>query len=217
MGGCPIKANLIQLNVGEPKEYVWKDQVENSAIGKSKVTEAYLSKAGFASDGVANTKAHGGPDRAVCLYPYEHYIFWEKEFGKRLSLPAFGENITTIGMTERAMYIGDVVQFGDAVIEVTQGRVPCSTISKHNGINPLLNRIVETCLTGYFFRVIKEGTIHANAELKLLDRVQENYSILRGNQILFHEQENIAAIEEMLQLKALSDEWRNRFNKILAR
>lgn len=212
-----MKATLIQLNVGETKEYVWNDQLEQSAIGKSKVAEAFLSKFGFALDGVANTKAHGGPDRAVCLYPYEHYTLWEKEFGKRLSLPAFGENITTIGMTEKEMYIGDVVQIGDAVIEVTQGRVPCSTISKHNGIPPLLNRVFETCLTGYFFRVIKEGTIYANAEIKLMDRVQENYSILRGNQILFHEQENLEAIEEMLQLKAISDEWRNRFNKILAK
>ncbi len=90
----PIAFKLIQLNLGEPKEFVWNNQHETSAIGKVKATEAFLSKAGFHYDGVANTKFHGGPDRAVCLYPYEHYTFWEKEFKQRLEFPGFGENIT---------------------------------------------------------------------------------------------------------------------------
>ncbi|MBY0096752.1 MOSC domain-containing protein [Mesobacillus maritimus] len=198
-----------------PREYYWKDQQESSAIGKNKVSEVYLSKAGFEHDGVANTKFHGGPDRAVCLYPFEHYSLWEKEFMQRLEYPGFGENITTTGMKEDKVFIGDVFALGEAVIEVTQGRVPCSTISKHNGIDRLLKRIVETGYTGYFFRVLEEGRITSDAEIKFLHRVQNKYSVLKGNQLLFHDKGNKVEIEEMLQLEALSTEWKDRFKKLL--
>ncbi|WP_404328923.1 MOSC domain-containing protein [Mesobacillus maritimus] len=195
---------------------VWKGQHELSAIGKLKVAEAFLSKAGFNHDGVANTKFHGGPDRAVCLYPFEHYSLWEKEFKQRLEFPGFGENITTTGMKEKNVFIGDVFKLDEAIIEVTQGRVPCSTISKHNRIDRLLNRIVETGYTGYFFRVLEAGRITSEAEIKLLDRVQDRYSVLRGNQLLFHENGNKVEIEGMLRLEALSTEWKERFKRLLA-
>ncbi|MGM0899635.1 MAG: MOSC domain-containing protein [Bacillota bacterium] len=195
---------------------VWKGQQETSAIGKMKVAEVFLSKAGFDHDCVANTKFHGGPDRAVCLYPFEHYSLWEKEFKQRLEFPGFGENITTIGMKEKNVFIGDVFKLGEAIIEVTQGRVPCSTISKYNGIVRLLNRIIETGYTGYFFRVLEEGRITSDHEIKLLNRVQDKYSVLRGNQLLFHETGNKEEIEDMLRLEALSTEWKQRFKKLLA-
>lgn len=200
-----------------PRDFIWKHLQETSAIGKTKVAEVFLSKAGFAYDGVANTKFHGGPNRAVCLYPFEHYSLWEKEFKQRLEFPGFGENITTTGMEEKNVFIGDVFKLGDAIIEVTQGRVPCSTISKHNGIDSLLNRVFETGYTGCFFRVLQEGLISSDAEIKLMDRVQDSYSVLRGNQLLFHEKENIAEIEEMLHLEALSTEWKDRLKKVLTK
>lgn len=164
---------------------------------------------------MADTKFHGGPDRAVCLYPYEHYSLWEKEFMQKLEFPGFGENITATGMREDEIFIGDVFRLGEAVVEVSQGRVPCSTISKHNGITTLLKRIVETGYTGCFFRVIEEGRISSDAEITLLDRVQDQFSILRGNQLFFHEQDNRAEIEEIVQLKALAQEWQDRFKKVL--
>jgi MOSC domain-containing protein YiiM len=198
-----------------PKKHTWNNQEETSAIAKTMVTEAFLSKAGFVLDGVANTNFHGGSDRAVCLYPFEHYSLWEQEFKQRLEFPGFGENITTTGMKEKDIFIGDVFRLGEAIIEVTQGRVPCSTISKHNGIVRLLNRIVETGYTGYFFRVLEEGQITSDAEIKLLNRVQDKYSVLRGNQLLFHEKENVTDIEEIFQLDALSTEWKERFKKVL--
>jgi MOSC domain-containing protein YiiM len=198
-----------------PKKHTWNNQEETSAIAKTMVAEAFLSKAGFVLDGVANTNFHGGPDRAVCLYPFEHYSLWEQEFKQRLEFPGFGENITTTGMKEKDIFIGDVFRLGEAIIEVTQGRVPCSTISKHNGIVRLLNRIVETGYTGYFFRVLEEGQITSDAEIKLLNRVQDKYSVLRGNQLLFHEKENVTDIEEIFQLDALSTEWKERFKKVL--
>src|SRR4051794_1687958 len=122
-----MEAEIIQLNIGMPKEQNWRKKRGISAIGKTPIDEVKLGKDGFAGDGIADTRHHGGPDRAVCLYSYDHYSRWEHEFGTKLSIPAFGENITVAGITERDLYIGDVFQLGDAVVEITQGRVPCST------------------------------------------------------------------------------------------
>ncbi|TCN24892.1 MOSC domain-containing protein [Mesobacillus foraminis] len=211
------KTVIHQLNIGKPKKYYWRKMQEHSAIGKEPTEEAMLLKGGFAGDDVANHEYHGGEDRAVCLYPYEHYASWEKEFNTALVLPAFGENITPSGMLEKDIYIGDVFELGEAVIEVTQGRIPCSTISKHNGVDPILSRLVETGFTGYFFRVKKEGAVSSNSSLALIDRVQEQFSVLRANQMMFHEREKSPDLERILQVPALAEDWRKRFCQFLDR
>lgn len=205
---------LISLNVGEPKEYLFNGKAEKTGIGKKPVVSANLHKLGFDNDQVASTEYHGGVDRAVCLYPYEHYEQWEKEFNIKLPLPAFGENLTATGMLEKDIYIGDTFEIGTAVIQVTQGRVPCAKISKFNGVD-LLSRIVESCYTGYLFRVLEEGVIHDDSTIKLVDRVQEEYSILEANQIMLHDRKNVEAIEEMLQIKELATVWKNTLGNML--
>ncbi|EIJ83071.1 MOSC domain protein [Bacillus methanolicus MGA3] len=156
------KRQLRSLRVGMPKDYIWNGKEVKSGIGKTEIQEVLLTKEGFIGDGVANPEFHGGPERAVCLYPFEHYEKWEKEFSATLKMPAFGENITVSGMCENEVYIGDIYKLEEAVIQVSQGRIPCSTISKHNGIEQLMKRVVETGFTGYFFRVLKEGMLIKN-------------------------------------------------------
>lgn len=212
-----VETVIYQLNVGKPKEYHWKNKQVHSAIAKQPVEQAMLLKDGFAGDGVADLEFHGGEDRAVCLYPYEHYAKWEKEFDRDLALPAFGENITPAGMLEKDIYIGDVFELGEAVIEVTHGRIPCSTISKHNQIDPILLRLIETGYTGYFFRVKKEGAVASNSRLTLVDREQEKFSVLKLNQIMFHEREKNNDLEEIINIAALADDWKIRFSKFLER
>ncbi|WP_181444658.1 MOSC domain-containing protein [Bacillus sp. 03113] len=208
---------LITLSIGKPKDYQWKGKNVSSGIGKSIVNEVLLTKERFIGDDVANPAFHGGPERAVCLYPYEHYHFWEKEFGVKLTPPAFGENICASGMKEDDVYIGDIFSLGEAKIQITEGRVPCSTISKFNGIDPLLGRIVETCFTGYFFKVLEEGKVYNTSLLKLEERKQEQVSVLKANHIMFHQQKNVDAMEELLQISDLSQAWKekliNRLNK----
>lgn len=206
---------IIALSIGKPKKHSWKNNEEISGIGKERINSAFLTKEGFLGDGVANTDFHGGPDRAVCLYPYEHYGMWEKEFKKTFSPPSFGENICAGNMLEKDVFIGDTFSLGESVIQITQGRIPCSTISKHNGEDRLLGRIVETCFTGYFFRVLKEGTVTGDSVLRLEGRKQEKVSVLQGNFIMFHDRKNLKAIEELLQIEALADVWREKLEKAL--
>lgn len=204
-----------KLAVGGIDTFEWKNKLEKSAIGKKEVKEVFLSFDGFDGDTVANPAFHGGRERAICLYPLEHYQLWEKEFGVYMNPPSFGENISINGMTEDQVFIGDIYQIGNAVIQVSQGRIPCSTISKFNRIDGLLKRVVEMGYTGYFFRVLKEGIVENNEHLTLLDRNDHNISVLFANQVYFHDRSNKIAIEKILKVDELAPVWRNLLTELL--
>lgn len=209
------KEKLIHLAVGKPSDYSWKNGIESSAIGKTAVETAKLTSLGFIGDGVANPEFHGGRDRAVCLYPFEHYDYWNRLFETQLIPPAFGENITAAGMTEKDVCIGDIYRIGNAVLQVTQGRIPCSTISKYNREDRLLKKIFETGFTGYFFRVLEEGTIDSESKIELMEKEQNRVSVFFTNQILYHEQDNKAGVKKILRVDALADVWRKKLIKFL--
>jgi len=210
-----LNRKIITLAVGKPKEYDWNNKKEVSAIGKSFVHVVELKKSGLVGDDVANHKFHGGIDRAVCLYPFEHYSYWEKIFQKKLAPPAFGENITATGMLEEQVCIGDIFKIGDTILQVTQGRVPCATISKYNQEKHFLKKVVETTLTGYFFRVLVEGSMNCDSEINLVEKDSKEISVSFATQILFHRQQDKTSIEKILTVDALAEDWRNRFLKLL--
>ncbi|MFC7391438.1 MOSC domain-containing protein [Scopulibacillus cellulosilyticus] len=207
---------LINLSVGLPKTMTYDDSKEmETGICKETVDEVFLSKEGFKGDGVADLKHHGGPDRAVCVYPYEHYSFWEEEFNVPFPSSSFGENLTVSNMLERDVCIGDIYQVGDAVIQVTQGRIPCSTISKRMNLPSLLNRIVEEGYTGYLCRVIKEGTIRYDSDIMLLESHPNQVTVLFSNQIYFHHPEDVEGIKKILAVEELANVWREKLLKRL--
>lgn len=205
------------LAVGLPKNvYYNNDQhVMRSAICKQSTEMVYLRKEGFEGDGVADLKHHGGPERAVCLYPYEHYSYWENEFHKQLEPATFGENVTVSNMIEKDVYIGNIYRIGEATVQVTQGRVPCNTISNRAEIPLLLKRIMETGYTGYFCKVLEEGTIEQTSTITLLDEDPKKVSVLFANQTFFHNKKDIPAIHKILEVDALAGEWKERLEKLI--
>ena len=212
-----IQGKIIELSAGKPKGLTWRGKEYKSAIGKEPVKEAYLSKEGIRGDDVANHDFHGGPDRALCLYPFEHYAKWETEFGNKLVLPAFGENITSFGLLETEVFIGDIYKIGEATVQVTQGRVPCSTISKFNSIESLLGRVFETCLTGIFFRVLEEGYINRNSEIILLQRQASSVTVFTATSAVLHQKADENTVRKILDIKELSEEWRRKLESIMAK
>lgn len=210
-----MKRKIVSLAIGTPKEYDWNHKKELSGIGKSPVQSIEVTRQSIIGDEVADHQHHGGPDRVVCLYAQEHYSYWEETFGKKLVLPAFGENITAVGMTEEQVCIGDIYKIGDATLQITQGRVPCVTISHYNEENQLLKKLVETTLTGYFFRVLEPGTITLNSDITLLEKDPKEITVSFATQVLFHQKQDKAAIERILTVEALAEEWRVRFLKLL--
>ncbi|WP_071459828.1 MOSC domain-containing protein [Bacillus massilinigeriensis] len=208
---------ILSLNIGLPVSYHYQGKIEKSAIGKSQVRNAVVLKHGILDDGVANEKFHGGFDRAVCLYSYDHYSKWEQESGKFFMLPAFGENMTVSGMLEENVYIGDIYKAGSSILQISQGRIPCNTISKYNGVKNLLDRVVATGYTGYFFRVLKEGVIAQEDQLELLEREQEDVSILKAHKLLYNKESDISDLQKVVRIPSLANAWKEKLSLIIDR
>lgn len=213
---------LKNFSIGLPKKmkYGKKDDEIHTAICKESVEEAFLTKDGFVGDGVGDLKHHGGFDRAVCVYPYEHYSFWEKEWGQSLQPSTFGENITATNMLEHNVHIGDIFQLGEAIIQVTQSRVPCSTITKRTNNPLLLKRMVQTGYTGFLCRVLEEGIVRKDSPITLLDTHPKKVSILYTNEIYFHHSKDIEGLKRIAEVEELAEEWKKeiveRLNKFTA-
>jgi MOSC domain-containing protein YiiM len=203
------------LHVGLPDSFNYKGDEYVSAVGKSSVSEAFLTVGGFMGDGVADKKHHGGPDRAILIYSLDHYSKWKEEFQTELRIPGFGENITVSGMTEKDVHIGDVFQIGNVIVQITQPRIPCDTISKFNGVDALLARLIETGFTGYLCRVLKEGVVLNESSVTLLERDPKSVSLWFANQIYFHDKDNIEGISRILAIDSLAGRWRELLNKRL--
>ncbi|PIC77304.1 MOSC domain-containing protein [Sporosarcina sp. P19] len=211
-----IEPSLRTLSIGVPRILQSANGGEfSSAICKQTAKEAFLSVDGFQGDGIADTKHHGGPDRAVCIYPSEHYDLWEMEFSCMLPTSTFGENLTVDGMLEKDICIGDMFAVGDAVIQVTQGRVPCSTISKRTGLPGLMKGMVNTGFTGYLCRVIKEGIVRSNSPITLLQQDPNHVSILYANEVYFQRSKDLEGLKRILEVDALAEEWKYMLTKQL--
>ncbi|WP_163102705.1 MOSC domain-containing protein [Peribacillus alkalitolerans] len=207
--------SLMNLSIGKPAKHIFTSGEIVTGIVKQSVEQAKLTYDCFEGDGVANTDFHGGRDRAICFYPYEHYQFWNSEWKTELTLPAFGENVTVKNMKEDEVFIGDIYRIGETEVLITQGRIPCATISQYNNLPPLLKRIVETGFTGYFGKVLKEGTIQNGSEIQLLERKDHSISILEANQIYFHDRKNYSRMQQLLNVPDLAEAWKENIKRRL--
>ena len=206
----------MNLSIGLPQKLVYGNNKEmETGIYKLSTEKALLTKNGFSGDGVANLKFHGGPDRAVCFYPYEHYVQWEREFNRPLPSSAFGENVTASHMLEEDVFIGNIYQLGEAVIQITQGRIPCSTINKRTNNDLILDRLIETGFTGYFARVLEEGIVDKDSPITLLETHPKQVSVLFANETYFHKQKDVERIHTILEVDELANDWRERLTKRL--
>ncbi|TSB47103.1 MOSC domain-containing protein [Alkalicoccobacillus porphyridii] len=209
---------LVHLAVGLPEEITYESNKQmNSAICKKEIESVSLKTAGFEGDGVADLKHHGGVERAVCFYPLEHYETWNRQFNTELPPAAFGENIMVEGMCENDVCIGDIYQIGDAVVAVTQGRVPCVTIDRRTGANGLFKEIMQTGSTGYFAKVLREGTIHKDSAISLVSKHKDHISVLTANQLFFQQKKDLDLLTRLLQNEHLSEKWYAHFSRIKER
>nr|CDQ32431.1 6-N-hydroxylaminopurine resistance protein [Virgibacillus halodenitrificans] len=206
------------FSIGLPKVMKYEEDKEiKTGICKQATDEAFLHKGGFHGDDVADLRYHGGPDRAVCVYPFEHYAHWEKEFGKPLPQANFGENVTVTNMLEKDVHLGDIFRIGEAVIQITQSRIPCSTITKRTNNPSLLKRMIQTGFTGYLCRVLEEGIVRQDSRITLLDPHPKQVSVLYSNEIYFRGQKNVEGMRKVLAVEELATELKETFESRLSK
>jgi len=208
--------NIISLNIGKPKKVVFNRTEVETAFYKGPVqNELFLTKLNFEGDGQADLVNHGGLDKAVCVYPHEHYSYWEKELNRTLPVAAFGENLTVTGMLESQVHIGDILKIGDAVVQLSQPRQPCYKIAGRHDVKDLMLRVQKTGFTGYYFRVLEEGNISTNSSIERLSIHPTKVTVTYANEIMYEDINNKDAIQKLLAIEELSDSWRGRFEKRL--
>lgn len=213
----PIKsAEVVSLNVGQPIVVEHRNKEVRTGIYKMPIADGvYLSSLNFEGDGQADLEHHGGKDKAVCVYPSEHFAHWEQVLGVQLNPGAFGENVTTKGILESQICIGDVFRLGESYVQVSQPRQPCFKLSVKYNLPTLPLLVQTTGYTGYYFRVLQEGFVHAEAGLVLEERQQDAVTISYANTIMHQDKKNIEGMERILALPSLSASWRKTFAKRL--
>ncbi|MFQ3543974.1 MOSC domain-containing protein [Halobacillus rhizosphaerae] len=201
-----MKYKLVSLNVGKP-ETIQTDKGElESAFRKTPVTRpVFLNRLNFDGDEQADKKNHGGKDKAVCLYPAQHYPHWEKEYGMDFPYPAFGENITVDGIEESSTCIGDKFQLGEAILQVTEPRQPCYIIGRTHGISDFPARVTQSGYTGFYLRVIQEGVITAGDQMQCIEKDPHQVTVEEVNDIKYHDRENKYKIERVTKVGALAE------------
>lgn len=162
---------------------------------------------GIEGDGQADLVNHGGPDKAINVYPSEHYSVWEEELGLTLQAGAFGENFTTTGMTEREVCVGDVFQCGELCLQVSQPRQPCWKLARRWRIKDLAARVERTGRTGWYFRVLNGGPVQTGMVLELVMRPAPQWSIAAANEIMHHRKDDAEAALVLASCPGLSASW----------
>lgn len=191
-----------------------------SGIAKAPVGRpVHLGGEGFIGDGQGDRRHHGGPDKAVHHYAFEHYAAWQQEIGRRDVLEragAFGENLSTTGLTEADVAIGDIFRLGDAVIEVSQGRQPCWKLNHRFDQPDMALRVQRSGRMGWYYRVVQEGAVSPDSALELLDRRTPDWPLLRLWRVLYVDTLDRDELAAMAALPHLPENWRRLAERRLA-
>ena len=151
---------------------------------------------------------HGGPDRALCVYPREHYAHWSEQTGGPLPEPAFGENVTSVGIFEHEVRIGDVWRIGDAVVQVAQPRSPCAKVAARLGLPRVVADARRTRFTGLHLRVLEPGPLAAGDDIELLEPAAHGVTVADAVAARFDPAPPRALVAAVLALPELAEEWR---------
>lgn len=191
-------------------------QGEPSAMAKShRDGPVAVTWLGLADDEQADLNVHGGPDKAVHHYPHDHYDWWKGGLPGHPLLGragAFGENLSTTGLTEDQVCIGDRWRLGSALVEVSQGRQPCWKLNHRFGDKQVMAMVVKSGRSGWYWRVIEEGTVEAGDTLTLVDQPHPRWSVSRvfGLLVRGDSRSDASAFADLARLEPLSASWRQR-------
>ena len=211
-----IVGTLVSVQAGRPRKLDFEGKAWRSAIYKERVAgRVALTPTNIEGDRQANLKFHGGPDKAVCCFPAEHFDYWREALGRGtdFSFGAFGENFTLQGLTEDRVCIGDTFAVGSAVVQVSQPRQPCINLARKWDCAEMPATMIEAGHTGYYLRVLTPGEVGAGDALTLLKRPHPEMSITVANGILYDKAGGESARLALIALPELSEAWRQTLSR----
>jgi MOSC domain-containing protein YiiM len=213
------KAKLLSVNVGRPRIVMSNGSPVSTGIYKTPVKERVMLRTlNLDGDRQADLSVHGGPTKAVYLYPSEHYPYWQKEFpDMELPLGMFGENFTTLGLDETATHIGDKFQVGDARLMVTEPRLPCYKLGIRFGRADVIKKFLASGRTGFYCSVLKEGEVGAGDSIEILERSEHGVAVRDITSLYAQEKHNVDLLRRAIAVEALPESWKEYFRARLAK
>jgi len=203
---------VLSVNVSMPEVVRYKGRDISTAINKKPVSGVvHARKTNIDGDGQADLSVHGGHDKAAYAFPVEHYLFFETVVGQRgFPYGHFGENLTTEGMLEHEMHIGDQFGVGDAVFEVSQPRSPCFKFAVKLGTPDAVRSMLNSGKTGYYLRVIKEGAIEPGEITRLVFDTSAP-SVEEVHRLMYFDLLDTNGLKRALGTRALAKTWQDAF------
>jgi len=210
---------VISVNVGLPIKVNFGKEIVNTAIFKNPIKHRIkLYKLNLEGDKQADLTVHGGIDKAVYSYPSEHYKFWKKEIKDfEYSWGTFGENLTTEGLVEDVVNIGDKFRIGSAKVVATQPRMPCYKLAVRFGRMDIIRRFMESERSGIYFKVAQEGEIGVEDKIELIKTDENKVTIRDIVRLQTNGGRDTDMMNRAIKVKDLPDGWRNYFMEKLTK
>ena len=210
-----MSPTVISVQAGIPRTVLRDGEKVLTGIFKTPVQKRLrMSALNLEGDRQADLSVHGGRDKAVYAYPSEHYAYWKNELpGIELPWGSFGENLTTEGLLESDVGLGDSFTIGTAEVVVTQPRLPCFKLNLKFDRDDMVKRFLASRRTGFYFRVLHEGEIGAGDEIVRVHQDENRVSISDALKIYLGEPDSDELRERALRVQYLSASWRKGFSQ----
>jgi MOSC domain-containing protein YiiM/ferredoxin-NADP reductase len=206
------------LNVGEPRLVTYRGMSFRTGIFKEPTDQPLkLKTLNFIGDGQADLSAHGGIDKAVYCYPIEHYDFWRREIGRAaLPMGQFGENVTTEGVLEKQLRLGDILRMGTAAVQVSEPRIPCyKLVMRMEAGSDFATRFLAANRTGFYCRVLQEGVVKQSDTITLISRDYSSPTVSEVFAATQFPDRQPAELRRVLRSRDISMKWRSRVRRMI--
>jgi MOSC domain-containing protein YiiM len=206
---------VLSVNVGLPREVTWRGKPVRTGIYKEPVTgRVALRRLNLDGDRQADLRVHGGIDKAVYSYPSEYYELWSRERPELAFGPGtFGENLTTEGLLDEYVSIGDRFRFGTAELVVTQPRLPCFKLGIKMGRDEFVTEFLERGLYGFYLAVSREGDVEAGDPIVALSRDPHRFGVNEVARLYTRDRNDVESMRRAAELDVLPESWRNYFRR----
>jgi MOSC domain-containing protein YiiM len=208
---------VLSVNVGLAQQVSWQNKIVATGIFKNPISGPIMLRSlNLDGDQQADLTVHGGVNKALYAYPSEHYDFWRTELARTdLSWGMFGENFTTEGLLEDAVYIGDRFRVGEAEIIAKGPRTPCYKLGIKFGRADIIKRFLIGGRPGIYFTVLREGMVEAGDAIEFVGGEQREISVADIIRLYVFDKDDVSALGRTIEVNALPDDWKNHFQQQL--
>src|SRR2546430_1651482 len=210
---------ILSVNVGLPRKVTWQGKIVTTGIFKEPVDAPVMMRTlNLEGDRQADLTVHGGVTKAVYAYPSEHYGYWRTELpGVDLPWGMFGENFTTEGLLEEAIYIGDRFGIGETEVMVTEPRMPCYKLGIRFGRPDIIKRFMTSERTGFYVAVLQEGEVGAGDQIEPIEKNKRSVRVSDVTRLYVRDKYNRELLRRAIEVEALPESWRGYFQHQLSK